>query len=78
MTEAIIFIFIYLFIAIIFSKLLIFYEKYDRKNRGIYNWEDVNPTINILIGLIWPFSIPIYIIFGVALVMVTIIRVLFF
>lgn len=69
---------VYLIISVIVAKCLFYCEKYNRKRRGIYNWDDVDPTAYILLGFVWPLTLPSLVFIGCILVFITIIRLMFF
>lgn len=78
MLSGLIFIVIYLAVAIITANSIVFLEKIERKHAGIYNWDDVDPAIGIIFGLLWPFSIPYLVICGLLWIIYKGIRDVFF
>lgn len=69
---------IYFTIAMLTSKGLHAYKLWDNKRQGYYNWHDVDPTKFILIGLIWPFTIPAIAAFYICAFVICGIRFIFF
>lgn len=78
MNDLFIFCGIYFAIVLIVAKLLFYYEKWDRKTDGIHNWDEVNPTVSIFLGLLWPMTLPVLVIAALIWMTVSLIRLIFF
>lgn len=75
--SAIIYFMLYLIIAIIAAKLMVYFERWRLKNEGIdILYISVDPAI--CMGLIWPISMSAILVVGIITTIIVVIKKLFF
>lgn len=67
-----------LIMAVIVAKAYYVFDVYSNKKAGYHDWQDTNPIPSIVVGVFWPLSLSIMIIFAVICMIVLSIKFLFF